>query len=240
MKAVALDIGNTRIKIGCFENGELKGVEWAESLEEMAERVDAFSPDRIVSSSVAFSAQEQQKFLSSYSVLYFDHHTAVPIQNLYQTPQTLGLDRLAAVVAAQNIFPEKNCLVIDVGTCITYDFLDAGSQYHGGSISPGVELRFKSMNDYTRNLPLITEYEEVALTGGSTRDAMMSGVFHGVFAEIDGVIERYAQKYPDIQVILCGGWTKRFESKLKASIFASPELVLVGLIRILEYNEEKK
>ncbi|MCV9388162.1 type III pantothenate kinase [Reichenbachiella ulvae] len=240
MKAIALDIGNTQIKIGKFDSGQMLDLETVESLVEMKKVVDEFMPLHIISSSVAYSPSEQQDFLSNYRVLYLDAKTPVPVLNKYGTPHTLGLDRMAAVVGAQQMFQERDCLIIDVGTCITYDLLDSKSHYHGGGISPGVELRFKSMNDYTRNLPLITNYEEVPLIGGSTRESMMSGVFNGIAAEIDGIIDRYSQIYPDIQVILCGGWTKRFESKLKASIFASPELVLVGLIRILEYNEEKK
>lgn len=241
MRTLALDIGNSRIKLGLFDDSQLVGVRTCQILDEARPIIDDFSPERIISCSVSDTPEEQAALLAGYEVLIFDHRTPLPVQNLYETPQTLGLDRLAAVVGAERIFGGRDCLVIDIGTCITYDFLDQNKQYHGGSISPGIDIRFRGMHDYTRRLPLISTYDEaVDMIGKSTREGMTSGVLHGIAAEIDGIILRYTQKSPDLQVILCGGDAKRFESKLKASIFASPELVLVGLIRILEYNEEKK
>ncbi|RJE71435.1 type III pantothenate kinase [Reichenbachiella sp. MSK19-1] len=240
MKAVAIDIGNTKIKVGSFDSGTQIEILEVSDLPSLQKVLTRLAPDRVISCSVAYSVTEQEAYLSNHDVLYMSHDTPLPLQNLYSTKETLGLDRLAAVVGAQTVGNLCGRLVIDIGTCITYDFLDRDNNYHGGAISPGIALRFKAMHDYTKRLPLIEEYDEVDLIGHSTRSAMTSGVIHGISAEIDGIISRYKQKWPDIQVILCGGGAKRFESKLKESIFASPELVLVGLNRILEYNEDKK
>ncbi|PIB36864.1 hypothetical protein BFP72_16380 [Reichenbachiella sp. 5M10] len=240
MRTVAVDIGNTKIKIGCFEGDQLLNILSVSELSEARELLLQFAPIHIISCSVAATTEEQRVFWEGFEVLYLSHETPLPIQNLYETPTTLGLDRLAAVVGAESLSNQKDQLIIDIGTCITYDFLDRKQNYHGGSISPGIELRFKSMNDYTRNLPLIESFDEVKLIGKSTRQALISGVINGITAELEGVIAQYKQNWPDLQVILCGGGTNRFESKLKESIFAAPELVLVGLKRILEYNEHKK
>ncbi len=132
--------------------------------------------------------------------------------------------------------PEPTLLVIDAGTCITYEFLDDKQNYHGGAISPGVAMRFESMHTFTAKLPLVKPLGDVPLIGNTTETCLQSGVIHGITAEIEGVIQRYLYLYPDMKIILCGGDAHFFENKVNHSIFAAPDLVLMGLNRILNYT----
>ena len=168
--------------------------------------------------------------------------TPIPITMNYATPQTLGTDRLAAVMGAYYRLPGTDCLVIDAGTCITYEFLDRHGAYHGGAIAPGMGMRFRAMHTFTNGLPLIefgNNLQQPKLTGGTTAEAMMSGVIHGMVAEIDGIINQYLERVPQLKVILCGGDAQFFETRIKAPIFAVPELVLEGLNRVLLYNDNQ-
>lgn len=160
----------------------------------------------------------------------------LPVKNLYKTQETLGMDRLAGVCGARKLFPAKDCLVIDAGTCITYDFLDGSGNYHGGSISPGLTMRFKAVHTFTAKLPLVSPAFRAELIGQDTETCIKSGVGNGLLAEVDGIISRYLEKFPHLSVILCGGDSGFFENQLKASIFASPDLVLIGLNSILIHN----
>jgi type III pantothenate kinase len=169
-----------------------------------------------------------------------NRNLSLPIQNHYQTPDTLGMDRLAGACGAHALFPTQNCLVIDAGTCVTFDFVDGSGVYYGGGISPGLHMRFKAMHTFTAKLPLISPKAGVPLIGASTEASMQSGVVNGMIAEMEGIIARYAGKYAELRVILCGGDAGFFENQLKASIFASPELVLIGLNSILIHNVNQK
>lgn len=175
-------------------------------------------------------------------VIVLDHTTKIPINNKYKSPQTLGMDRLAAVIGAKAKFPSEPCLVIDAGTCITYDFIDAQGNYIGGSISPGIDIRFKALHSFTAKLPLIDthtalEKSNVDLIGEDTSSSIMSGVVNGVLAELTQLIVEYKSKHPNIKVLICGGDANYFESRIKQPIFAVPELVHWGLNSILQYNE---
>ena len=143
---------------------------------------------------------------------------------------------MACAVGANFLFPNQNVLAIDAGTCITYDFTDKKSNYWGGGISPGLMMRFNALNTFTAKLPLVVPLGNPALIGNSTETAIQSGVVNGVTAEMDGIINRYEQKYPGLRVILTGGDGPFFENRLKASIFASPDLVLLGLNSVLIHN----
>ena len=145
---------------------------------------------------------------------------------------------MAAAVGANYLEPGKDLLVIDAGTAITYELIEASGAYLGGNISPGMTTRFKSLNFYTKNLPLVTEQEEVPLLGTNTESAIQAGVVNGIVYEMDGYIEKLRIKYPNLLVFLTGGHSFYFESRLKNSIFADINLVLTGLNRILEYNVE--
>ncbi len=160
----------------------------------------------------------------------------LPFVNGYGTPTTLGVDRIAAVAGATHLFPGKACLVIDVGTCITYDILDAEGVYHGGGISPGMEMRLKAMHKFTSKLPLVMPSGRPELIGKTTRDCMLSGAMLGTEAEVSGIIVQYTQYFLDLHIIFCGGGAQLFESKIKGHIFAVPNLVLIGLDQILRMN----
>ena len=231
-------MGNSSSKIGLFIDSELKRDWVCQSLDEIVSIVNQSQAKRIIICSVAMDGQDLARHLQRFNINILTASTPIPFKNHYKTKNTLGLDRIAALAGAEKISRGKNNLVIDIGSCITYDFLDKDNVYHGGSISPGMDIRFKAMHDYTKRLPLITEIKKTNLIGESTKDAMVSGVINGIAAELDGIISRYQLKWPDLEVIMCGRGLNSFESKLKAHIFASPKLVLIGLNRILEYNEQ--
>ena len=174
------------------------------------------------------------RYFSKLMVL--DNNTKVPIIKKYKTPETLGNDRLAASVGAWSLFPQKNSLVVDAGTAIKYDFVNSNGEYLGGSIAPGVEMKFKALNHFTGKLPLIEKNKGYELTGTSTEDALVSGVMFGSLMEMQGFIDTYSEKYENIQVIMTGGDYPYFADRLKGTIFAEPDLILKGLFEILKYN----
>jgi type III pantothenate kinase len=159
----------------------------------------------------------------------------LPITIQYDTPHTLGVDRIAGACGAKQLFPDVHTLVIDAGTCVTYDFTDSQGIYYGGGISPGLRMRFEALHTFTAKLPLV-EPGQAPLIGTNTETSIQSGVVNGMLAEMDGIIRQYQEKYPLLQVILCGGDGSFFENRLKASIFASPDLVLIGLNSVLIHN----
>ena len=171
---------------------------------------------------------------------FFDERMRLPIDNHYQTPETLGKDRIAAAVGAFCLQPGKNILVIDAGTAVTYEVVTAAGIYIGGNISPGMTTRFRALNRFTKHLPLVSEKGYVPLIGSSTKKAILAGVVNGMVYEMDGFIYELRKKYPDIYVFLTGGHSFYFEKRLKNTIFAVLNLVLIGLNRILEYNVENK
>ena len=170
--------------------------------------------------------------------LFLDERVRLPIDICYQTPETLGKDRIAAVVGAHFLQPGKDILVIDAGTAVTYELLMAPDIYLGGNISPGMTTRFRALNRFTKQLPLVSEKEDVPLLGSSTETAILAGVVNGMVYEMDGYIDELRKKYPALYVFLTGGHSFYFEKRLKNTIFAVSNLVLIGLNRILEYNVE--
>ena len=170
------------------------------------------------------------------NLISLSHLTPLPIRSSYQTPETLGKDRLAAVVGAASLQPETDLLVIDAGTAVTYDFIDASGVYHGGNIAPGVEMRLKALHTFTQKLPLVKIDTNVDFLGKDTQSAIQAGVLYGIVLEIDGYIERLMLKYPKLSVFLTGGSAVLFDNKLKSRIFADKNLVLTGLNRILQHN----
>ncbi|MBP9508086.1 MAG: type III pantothenate kinase, partial [Bacteroides sp.] len=169
-------------------------------------------------------------------LLWLDRNTEIPVINLYETPDTLGYDRVAAVVGAQEQFPNKDILVIDAGTCITYEFIDAQGQYQGGNISPGLQMRFKALHQFTGRLPLVSREGRLLTIGKDTETAIRAGVVKGMEYEISGYIAAMKHKYPELLVFLTGGDDFSFDTTLKSVIFADRFLVLKGLNRILNYN----
>jgi type III pantothenate kinase len=160
----------------------------------------------------------------------------LPLKNQYKTPQTLGVDRIAAAAGAAFLYPNKNCLTVDIGTCITYDIIDESGSYLGGGIAPGIDMKLKAMHKFTSGLPNVAFDYQAVLIGKTTKECMLSGVLHGTAAEIEGIITRYQQFYEDLTILFCGGGAIFFESKIKGHIFAIPNLVLIGLNQILRYN----
>lgn len=172
--------------------------------------------------------------------LFFDHRTLLPIHNEYRSPGTLGWDRLAAVMGGRAFEPQKPLLCIDMGTCITYDFLDRENKYKGGAISPGLGLRSRAMNAYTARLPLVDIAKQTPLfLGTDTVGSIKSGIYYGVLGEMKEFIRQYRDAYGQVDVFICGGDAEIFESLTKDHIFVIPNLVLYGLDRILTYNVEK-
>ena len=236
-----IDIGNTATKIAVFEQGEIKETIRCsnQSLEGLDILCDRYPVRKGILSSVINVSEDIRRKLAQlpFPMMEFTYRTPIPIRNLYQTPQTLGVDRLAAVVAAYTLRPHRPALVIDAGTCITYDFIDERGQYQGGNISPGMEMRFKALHTFTDRLPHVNASGEIPDYGKSTETAIRAGVIRGIEHEIKGYIRQLKKNYPSLLVFLTGGNEISFERNLKSGIFADGFLVLKGLNRILEYND---
>lgn len=233
---LAVDYGNSSAKVAIFDQQRLverKTFTVADDLQAFLQNSPA---ENFIISSVTMDAETVAGWSNAKNKFILSHALPLPIKILYATPTTLGVDRIAGSCGAIQLFPGRNTLVIDAGTCITYDFTDSSGQYYGGSISPGLKMRFQAVHTFTARLPLVTPAGNPELVGNSTETSIQSGVVNGTVAELDGIIDRYKSKYPDLQVILCGGDGPFFENMLKASIFASPDLVLVGLNRVLIHN----
>ena len=239
-----VDVGNTRVKFAVFSDKELM---WKTNFQLKAftkeyKKVIKRFPElkSAIISSVGYIKSKDVEFIDKdLEILYLNSETQLPFNNLYKTPNTLGVDRIALVSASVFRFPNNNALIIDAGTCITYDFVTNENDYLGGAISPGVRLRYKSLNNLTANLPLLeTEFPE-DLVGDSTVNAIHSGVVNGILHEIDGIINSYTKNYPDLTVILTGGDAKMLSEQLKSSIFATSDFLLEGLNYILEFNSHK-
>jgi len=204
---------------------------------ELKKFIENFSAENFIISSVNANAQAISSWVNAKKKFILNPTLPLPITNLYATPQTLGVDRIAAVCGARQLLPMSNCLVIDAGTCITYDFLDAQGNYHGGMIAPGLAMKFKAMHTFTSRLPFLEQDSFVpALSGKTTAQAMQSGVYNGTLAEAEGIIKRYESQAENLVTLLCGGDAAFFETNLKGRIFAVPELVLFGLNSLLREN----
>lgn len=236
---VVVDFGNTSAKVGIFDNGKLSDHRFFHEASALQNFLQNFFADAIIISSVNTPGSLVAEWAPRIPVKFIlDHRLPLPIVNSYETPETLGMDRLAAVCGAYALTPNRDCLVIDSGTCITYDMIDKNGHYVGGGISPGLSMRFKAMHTFTARLPLVSPGDDAPLIGKTTASCMQGGTVRGILYEIEGMIHAYQEKYPELQVFLCGGDTSFFEKKLKASIFAVPELVLYGLNRILQHNAQ--
>lgn len=244
MQNLILDFGNTLFKAAVFEQGNLIHKFSGKNLQkkDLSALKKTFPNLRkaIYSAVIDIDKELKEYLLTEFETIELDHHTAIPIQNNYKSPNTLGKDRLAAAVGAALLYPNKNLLVIDAGSSITYEVITYDGIYLGGSISPGISMRFKSLNHYTEKLPLVEQSEaHIKLIGQNTEEALLSGVLNGVIAEVDGIIDRYKTGISDILVIFTGGDLKHFDKNLKNNIFAAENLVLQGLNFILEYNDNK-
>jgi type III pantothenate kinase len=230
-----IDIGNTLVKYAIFSSDEIVIIYKKNDVEIsfMQELIQKHHVNDVIISSV------RDKVDGDFGIktLYLNHLTPLPITINYETPETLGNDRIANVVAASFLYPNKNILIIDAGTCITIDFIDQNKEYQGGRISPGIEMRYKSLHKYTSNLPKLTISNTAQQIGKDTNSSIVSGVEKGVVAEIETIIDDFKNENEDLFVIVTGGDTFFFENTLKNSIFADQNLVLKGLNEILKYNE---
>ena len=193
-------------------------------------------------SSVKPVDNEILQFLSGNFDLFIelDHETKLPIGNLYETPETLGKDRLAAAVGANELFPDQNLLIIDAGTAITYDLVSENNEFIGGNISPGLQMRFKALNQFTGKLPLVSYSDEFQDIGRNTTEAIRAGVQNGILYEIAQTIELFNKNYQNLQIVMTGGDSIFFDKKLNYTIFVHFNITLIGLNRILEYNAKNK
>ena len=229
-KVIGVDIGNTAIKTAEFLPNGIGEVQRWDSIDKMLQNNK--DVDLVVSSVGA-------RNLSFKPYLEVSSQTRLPIRLNYDTPQTLGSDRIAAAVGAWIQFPERNLLIIDGGTCITYDIVTSDGYFQGGIISPGLNTRYRAMNAFTSGLPLLepSELKGDHLEGKSTEECMKIGAQMGLNFEINGILESFNKKYDRLQVVMTGGLLPSFESKLKAPIFASSKIVLEGLHAIWKINE---
>ncbi len=237
-----VDIGNTRVKAAVFENDSLVELK-AFDEEEIFKKIDFFlskyAINAAILSSVKILSEEFRQSLDlKIPFLVLNAETKVPFQNNYATPTTLGVDRIALIANAAIKYSNKNVLVIDAGTCITYDFINTNNEYLGGAISPGVQMRYQSLNTFTSKLPLLEKQEIDFTIGNSTENSIHSGVVKGIVGEISSFIKDYEIENKDLTVVLTGGDTYFLAKQLKSSIFANPNFVLEGLNTILIYNRE--
>jgi len=244
MKNLVIDIGNNRTKLGLFEDANLvaKEVLSADQQTKILEWLTNHQPKNTILSTVgqplSVKLEQQIRTLSLYFIK-LSQDTPLPIQSQYQTPETLGKDRIAAVIGASVHFPNEHCVIIDAGTCITYEVLHARKGYLGGNIAPGLYMRYKAMHEFTANLPLVENEEVLQIIGYSTKSAVQNGGQLGCLYEIEGFVADMELKIGQLNVILTGGDADFFAKKMKRKIFVHHNLVLEGLNKILSYNVEK-
>ena len=234
-----IDIGNTRAKLAIFvDNDIIKKItcNYKSISNHIKKLQKQYNIKNCILSSVSgFDTSFLKNFNNLNMIIHLDHHTEVPFFNEYNSPSTLGVDRIALASAAASKFPGQNVLILDAGTCITYDFVNSKKEYLGGAISPGIILRYNALNDYTANLPRL-DPGSFNLIGKDTESSIHSGVLNGLIQEIDGIINQYKRKYKDLTVVLTGGDTNFLAKKLKSTIFANPNFLLEGLNSILIHN----
>ncbi|MBR5863426.1 MAG: type III pantothenate kinase [Alistipes sp.] len=234
-----VDIGNSFIKAAVVEHDEMLVLHRFSSVEEFGQSAlvgDYPRLRRAIVASTGVRTDEVASLLTEWGleVLEMTQQTPVPIDNAYFTPETLGVDRLAAAVAAVELYGE-DCLIVDFGSAITIDMVQGGT-FLGGNISPGVEMRFRALHDYTQRLSKYTPTDEILELGRTTREAIEQGVMQGITNEIEGYILRFYAKNEKLALIFTGGDAKYFVKRIKNAIFAKCNLVIFGLNRILEYN----
>jgi type III pantothenate kinase len=234
--ALIIDAGNTHIKVAHFSGNTLRSLNIINLADTnlLSEYIE--EADYCIISSVSVSAESLKQHLSPLPCIIFSAETPLPFKNNYQTPTTLGPDRLAGIAGAMFRFRGKPTLVIDSGTCITYDVLTSEGVYVGGAISPGLHMRLQAMQTFTQRLPLPDWHLPETFTGNNTADCLLAGAYFGLADEINGRIGRYEQRYSGLQTLLCGGDAGILQKQLKNNIFVAPNLVLEGLNQILYFN----
>ena len=239
---LVIDAGNTSVKTAVFQNNRMieKQIFPKENFSVEFKKIQKNFPEiqnSIVSTVTSGGEMMIKEVKDAFPVLELDNSTAIPFVNKYASPETLGKDRIALVSSAVNTYPGKNVLVIDAGTCITYDFKTSEEVYLGGSISPGLNMRFKSLHKFTANLPLVKPEPEAELIGNTTDTSILSGIINGIKMELKGTIESYSSQFEDLTVIFTGGDSQILSIPLKNSIFANSNFLIEGLNFILEFNK---
>jgi type III pantothenate kinase len=246
LTTLCFDFGNTLLKCAVFDDDSLREIIVLDndSDETMKVMVKKYQPQKTILSSVIEHNPNLEKILSAASRFHkLSHLTKLPFSTPVGKPETIGADRLALSAAAVYFYPKKNNLVIGLGSCITYNFINKYDQFIGGSISPGMEMRFRSLHSFTAKLPLIKP-DPIAigwnfpLIGYDTKTNILSGVLLGMATEVDGIIEFYTEKFSNFNVLLTGGDAPYFARHLKSKIFADPQLIFKGLYAISEYNDD--
>lgn len=240
---LVVDIGNTYIKFAVFKKNELLFDEYFEAsvfLEKVKAIFAAFPEiSRAILSAVGQMDGKAVEVLSLFCKVHVvTHRSKVPFKNSYATPQTLGIDRIALATAAFYHNRRGNTLVIDAGTCITYDFVNDFSEYLGGAISPGINMRYEALHTQTAKLPLLEKQEPMDFIGNATNSCIHSGVIYGVVHEMEGVISQYQHRFEHLTVILTGGDSHFLSKRIKNTIFADSKFLLKGLNYLLEYNKQ--
>ena len=238
---LVIDVGNTRIKAAVFEDATLfeifvfSKIELQKNIENILKKFEKIN-DLVVSS---VGDVEKQSFLVYNNVLnvhFLSHEDSFPFHNCYATPKTLGIDRMVLAAGATLQFPSQNRLVIDAGTCVTYDFIDEENNYLGGAIAPGLRLRYESLHNFTAKLPLLSLESPKDFIGTSTSESIHSGVVNGFVYEIDGFIDEYKARYSNFIIILTGGDTDFLAKRLKNTIFANSNFLLESLNQTFQYK----
>lgn len=237
-----IDAGNTLVKMAVFKGRDIVSYRKV-PLNDFAKNVKSFFSEfsdirNSIISTVGSLSQEEIEMVSVFCRVHLlSHTTKVPFKNSYATPQTLGVDRIALATAAFYHNPNGNTLVIDAGTCVTFDAVNDYGEYVGGAISPGISMRYRAMHEQTARLPLLDKKSIVDFIGKTTETCMHSGVINGICNEIDGVISQYQSRFANLTVILTGGDALFLSKQLKNTIFAHSKFLLLGLNHLLEYNK---
>ncbi|MDB5228621.1 MAG: coaX [Bacteroidota bacterium] len=239
MKSLVIDIGNSRTKIGIFDQHNLLKAITLDDPQEI-DPEEIISMQAISKSIISATKEIPSSLLSGLSNLkpniVLDAQSKLPFTNLYHSKETLGRDRIALIAAAHANYPDQNNLVIGCGTCITFNFVNSNNEFIGGSIHPGLKMRLKAMHTFTGKLPDVTLEDKAELIGTNTSSNMLSGVLFAAAKEIDGMIDEYLVKFPQMNIIITGGDADLLVYRLKNKIFAIPNFTLIGLNHILEYN----
>jgi len=234
---LCFDFGNTRKKCGVFKGNILLKVVAIKDNSDIQQLTETYSPVKSILSSVVNHDKEVEEILKRAGHFHLlNYQSEIPVTSPVGKPETIGADRLALCAGAMEKFPGSNNLVIGLGTCITYNFINIHAEFLGGGISPGMEMRFKSLHEQTAKLPLIEKDWNFPLIGYDTRTNILSGVILGMAKEIDGMIDAYKEKFTNFNVLLTGGDAPYFVYHLKNKIFADPDLIFRGLFKISEHN----
>ena len=238
---IVIDFGNSFAKVGIFEQDKLVQtfVTGKNESSQVIQQIPLSNYQSAIISTVIDSPDRIMEPLKNIckKVIAFDKTTCTTLTNKYTSPETLGNDRLALASGAAMLYKNRNILIIDAGSCITFDFVNEMGEYIGGAISPGIDMRFKALNAFTDKLPLLHKENTSLFTGRNTKESMLSGVMNGVYSEINSSINYYKRNYKNLEIVLCGGDAIFLSKKIKSRIFAEPNFLLISLNQILLHNE---